>query len=78
MLQVDSVGVVDVDSEPLRCLMNGQRRKTPANAVVLQGHWCTEHSPVAVSAPRPSSTPVAFHCWSTMSVISLRHLRDKV
>jgi hypothetical protein len=35
-------------------------------------------SPVAVGAPRPSSTPISFHCWSAMSVVSLRHLRDEV
>jgi len=38
---------------------------------------CVPHdphgSPVAVSAPWPSSTPISFHCWSAMSVISLSH-----
>src|ERR1700694_5338714 len=35
-------------------------------------------SPVALTAPRPSSTPTSFHRWSTMSVISLCHLRHQV
>src|SRR3984893_7516888 len=38
-------------------------------------------SPAVVDEPRPSpapSTPVSFHCWSAMSVISHRHLRDQV
>jgi hypothetical protein len=35
-------------------------------------------SPVAVTAPRPSSTPVSFHCCSAMSVRSLWHFRHKV
>src|SRR6516165_6204187 len=33
-------------------------------------------SPAAVSAPRPSSTSVSCHRWSTVSVISPCHLRD--
>ena len=39
------------------------------------------NSPVAVSPPPPSplgSTSVSFHRWSTMSVISPSHIRDKV
>jgi hypothetical protein len=40
-----------------------------------------QNSPVAVSPPPPSplgSTPVSFHRWSTMSVISPCHLRHEV
>src|SRR6478752_11365 len=40
-----------------------------------------QDTPAAVSAPRPSplgSTAVSFHCWSTMSVVSLCHLRHIV
>src|ERR1700680_3781183 len=40
-----------------------------------------QNSPVAVSPPPPSplrSTSVSFHRWSTMSVISLCHLRHEV
>src|SRR6185369_6245957 len=40
-----------------------------------------QSSPVTVSPPPPSplgSTSVSFHCWLTMSVISLCHLRHEV
>ena len=59
--QVDPVAIVDLGGEPLRFLLNAQRRQAGTNSMVLQRDWCAEHRHDAVARELAQHSAVAFH-----------------
>ena len=60
-MQIETVALTHIDSEPRRFLLNAQGRQTGPNGMVLQRDWRAEHGHDPVTRPLCDRAAVALH-----------------